>query len=290
MAMTGENKDIKIPGSLGYHSLETLDRGCHLPQQDQLIQQQSQRSSNPERFSGAGVISTGATSAPISGRSESKTPSRAPSKYRECLKNHAASTGGKVTDGCGEFMPGGVEGTLEALKCDACNCHRNFHRKVINNDAVLVHPLQLTPPLPPPSVNHHRTISLGTQSNHWTSIVQPVKMAFGFGGGSVATDSSSEQEFNFNPFQPNSVAPPPPPSSVTAKKRFRTKFTREQKDKMLEFAEKVGWRIPKEDDPAVQRFCAEFGLKRQVLKVWMHNNKNSVKKQPQEPLESNAAE
>ncbi|URE43771.1 ZF-HD protein dimerization region containing protein [Musa troglodytarum] len=26
-------------------------------------------------------------------------------------------------------MPSGEEGTLEALKCSACNCHRNFHRK-----------------------------------------------------------------------------------------------------------------------------------------------------------------
>ncbi|THU63507.1 hypothetical protein C4D60_Mb01t16530 [Musa balbisiana] len=50
-------------------------------------------------------------------------------KYRECLKNHAASIGGNATDGCGEFMPSGEEGTLEALKCSACSCHRNFHRK-----------------------------------------------------------------------------------------------------------------------------------------------------------------
>ncbi|KAJ0972198.1 hypothetical protein J5N97_020157 [Dioscorea zingiberensis] len=50
-------------------------------------------------------------------------------KYKECLKNHAASIGGNATDGCGEFMPSGEEGTIEALKCSACNCHRNFHRK-----------------------------------------------------------------------------------------------------------------------------------------------------------------
>lgn len=50
-------------------------------------------------------------------------------KYRECLKNHAAAMGGNATDGCGEFMPSGEEGTMEALTCSACNCHRNFHRK-----------------------------------------------------------------------------------------------------------------------------------------------------------------
>ncbi|KAK1352121.1 zinc-finger homeodomain protein 4-like [Heracleum sosnowskyi] len=31
-------------------------------------------------------------------------------KYKECLKNHAASMGGNATDGCGEFMPSGEEG------------------------------------------------------------------------------------------------------------------------------------------------------------------------------------
>lgn len=51
------------------------------------------------------------------------------SKYKECLKNHAAGIGGHAVDGCGEFMPSGGDGTVNALKCAACNCHRNFHRK-----------------------------------------------------------------------------------------------------------------------------------------------------------------
>ncbi|XP_016480030.1 uncharacterized protein LOC107801256 isoform X1 [Nicotiana tabacum] len=54
-------------------------------------------------------------------------------RYMECLKNHAASMGGHAIDGCGEFMPSGGEGTPGALKCEACNCHRNFHRKKIIN-------------------------------------------------------------------------------------------------------------------------------------------------------------
>lgn len=62
------------------------------------------------------------------------------------------------------------------------------------------------------------------------------------------------------------------------KKRFRTKFTQEQKDRMLDFAEKVGWRIQKHDEQAVQQFCQDIGVKRRVLKVWMHNNKNTLGK------------
>ncbi|KAG6527737.1 hypothetical protein ZIOFF_009863 [Zingiber officinale] len=50
-------------------------------------------------------------------------------RYRECLKNHALGIGGQTVDGCGEFMAAGEEGTLDELRCAACGCHRNFHRK-----------------------------------------------------------------------------------------------------------------------------------------------------------------
>lgn len=51
-------------------------------------------------------------------------------KYKECLKNHAVGIGGHAVDGCGEFLPAGEDGSIDSLKCAACNCHRNFHRKV----------------------------------------------------------------------------------------------------------------------------------------------------------------
>ncbi|KAK6125639.1 hypothetical protein DH2020_040615 [Rehmannia glutinosa] len=51
------------------------------------------------------------------------------------------------------------------------------------------------------------------------------------------------------------------------KKRFRTKFSGEQKEKMLEFAEKAGWKLTKMDDSEVRRFCQEIGIKRKVLKA-----------------------
>jgi ZF-HD class homeobox domain-containing protein len=64
----------------------------------------------------------------------------------------------------------------------------------------------------------------------------------------------------------------------SGKKRFRTKFTSEQKERMLNFAEKVGWRLQRLEDGVVQQFCQEIGVKRRVLKVWMHNNKLSLAK------------
>ncbi|CDP07504.1 unnamed protein product [Coffea canephora] len=285
MALTGEDKEMRIPpGSLGYDPLENLDHSTathhhhHIQHpEDQLIHQE--KSSRGPGATAAALSSGGSkskTPTPTAGRSHSTSSTR----YRECLKNHAASIGGNVTDGCGEFMPSGEEGTLEAFKCAACHCHRNFHRKESSGDgAIVVHQLPLPPPLPSPSMNQHRGESMNVHANHWTTMVQPVKMAFGGGSASAATDSSSE-ELNFNAYQSTSV--PPPPQFVLAKKRFRTKFSQEQKDKMLAFAEKLGWRIPREDDTEVQRFCTEVGVKRQVFKVWMHNNKNSAKKNPQE--------
>ncbi|BAF25083.1 Os09g0414600 [Oryza sativa Japonica Group] len=51
--------------------------------------------------------------------------------YRECLKNHAASLGGHALDGCGEFMPSPAANPADptSLRCAACGCHRNFHRR-----------------------------------------------------------------------------------------------------------------------------------------------------------------
>ncbi|CAN4122860.1 unnamed protein product [Withania somnifera] len=285
MELAGEEKEMRMPGSLGYHSLDqnTDQGGNHvLPPTIQ----------DHEKSIGGG----GATPAPYNsnasgGGSNKFNKITARARYRECLKNHAANIGGNVTDGCGEFMPSGEEGTLDALKCAACNCHRNFHRKEQSNNVggdnnnnagiMVVHPLQLTQPLPSPilSLNHHHGHHQHSGRSIWAAMPpQPVKMAF---GGSGATDSSSE-ELNFNTYhhqQATSVPPQPQPPFALAKKRFRTKFSQEQKVKMLEFAEKLGWRIPREDDTEVQRFCSQVGVKRQVFKVWMHNNKNpSAKK------------
>ncbi|KAL8498170.1 hypothetical protein ACS0TY_021489 [Phlomoides rotata] len=47
------------------------------------------------------------------------------SRYRECLRNHAASLGSYAIDGCGQFIPDD-----SIFNCAACSCHHNFHRKV----------------------------------------------------------------------------------------------------------------------------------------------------------------
>ncbi|PWA94802.1 ZF-HD homeobox protein, Cys/His-rich dimerization domain-containing protein [Artemisia annua] len=78
------------------------------------------------------------------------------------------------------------------------------------------------------------------------------------------------------------TAADPPGTPVAVKvhgrKRFRTKFSQEQKEKMQNFAEKVGWKMQRCDDKMVTDFCNDIGIKRRIFKVWMHNNKNTFAK------------
>ncbi|XP_066337756.1 zinc-finger homeodomain protein 4-like isoform X1 [Miscanthus floridulus] len=238
-------------------------------------------------------------------------------KYRECLKNHAAAIGGNATDGCGEFMPSGEEGSLEALKCSACGCHRNFHRKEVDGDddddiygaadgfsglglglghghghraarrllaPAMAHPHHtsgggllisgadpygayaaaraLPPALPPPPghghAHHHQYVMpLNMMHTSESDEMEGGGGAVAGGGGDAARGGSGG-------------------GSSSSRKRFRTKFTPEQKARMLEFAERVGWRLQRLDDGMVQAFCQEIGVKRRVLKVWMHNNKHNL--------------
>nr|ABY61029.1 zinc finger-homeodomain protein 1 [Asparagus officinalis] len=184
-------------------------------------------------------------------------------KYRECLKNHAASIGGNATDGCGEFMPSGEEGTLEALKCSACGCHRNFHRKETEGDPFGGNP----------SCDCRRNF-IGGHGHKGVLIPRPTphSMIMPLGAASAMQTSESDE-----------MMPRPP----LMKKRFRTKFSAEQKEKMLAFAERAGWKLQKQEEGVVQRFCQEIGVKRRVLKVWMHNNKHNLAKK--EPLANNSS-
>ncbi|MBA0872175.1 hypothetical protein Goshw_008531 [Gossypium schwendimanii] len=155
-------------------------------------------------------------------------------RYKECLKNHAVAIGGNATDGCGEFMPNGKEGSLEALICSACNCHRNFHRKETECSGCC------------PS-DYGGKLMLGhLQSYMLRSSPQPMTVSYK-GGGSIPSETNEKDDGK-------------------VRKRFRTKFSQAQKEKMLSFAEKAGWRIQKLDENVVQQFCQEIGIKRRVLK------------------------
>ncbi|KAM7516883.1 hypothetical protein LguiA_006466 [Lonicera macranthoides] len=184
-------------------------------------------------------------------------------RYRECLKNHAVNIGGHALDGCCEFMAAGEEGSLDALKCAACNCHRNFHRKETEGEGF--HQPQQQQQHPQFSAYYHRGGGHPAGYLHMTA-ARPL---------ALPSTSREDMEDMSNPSSSGGGG------GSGSKKRFRTKFTQEQKDKMFELAERLGWRIQKQDEGAVQQFCAESGVKRHVLKVWMHNNKHTLgKKNP----------
>jgi ZF-HD class homeobox domain-containing protein len=210
-------------------------------------------------------------------------------RYRECQKNHAASLGNHALDGCGEFMPSGEEGSADALKCAACGCHRNFHRREVEGENLVCSDCykfkdskkraasfaqaaggfaQGTP------VSAAGTVAPGmgyptsvTQYHQQGKPIAPI----GLMALSTGAADSDENEGGGNIGGGGS-------SPSTIKKRFRTKFSTEQKDEMCNFAEKLGWKMQKHDEAAVQEFCANVGVKRHVLKVWMHNNKHTMAK------------
>lgn len=189
-------------------------------------------------------------------------------RYRECLKNHAASMGGSATDGCGEFMASGEEGSLEALRCSACSCHRNFHRKEIEGE-------------PPFQQLYHYSKNQASRHYCMPTSRTPPALIMPLGAAAAAAESDQETDnggygmmmmmrgASHNNYVNNNY------SSCGVKKRFRTKFTQEQKEKMLGFAERVGWKLQRQEEGSVQQLCQEIGVKRRVLKVWMHNNKHN---------------
>lgn len=224
----------------------------------------------------------GPTGAPSSLQLEDQRPCKKVVRYKECLKNYAAAIGGNATDGCGEFMPSGEQGTLEALKCSACSCHRNFHRKEIDGECVydFYHSSIVGNSGSRIILGHHNGVNGSPQVHHINPLLSskappPHQVIVSYRSGSVPSESDEKDDDDdgHGVVAIRSVGKP--------RKRFRTKFTEEQKQKMLSFAEKAGWKMQKLEESAVQRFCQDIGIKRRVLKVWMHNNKhNFAKKNP----------
>lgn len=246
------------------------------------------------------IVPNSVSQIPSNGPMEDHVPYKKMVKYRECLKNHAAAMGGNATDGCGEFMPSGEEGTLEALTCSACDCHRNFHRKEIEGETEQ-HNHSHNHPNSSCDCYHHMNRGIGRKlilGHHFgtpqypttggtlvpsRAAPQPHQMIMSSYNimGSLPSQPDDQEDGNQNQNGVGIIRGMMARAPHLLKKRFRTKFSQEQKEKMLNFAEKVGWKIQKQEESVVQQFCQEVGVKRRVIKVWMHNNKhNLAKKNP----------
>lgn len=159
--------------------------------------------------------------------------------YTECLRNFAASLGTHATDGCGEFAPD--ELTPGGMHCECCGCHRSFHRKVT-------------------VCGDREGSSSRAREEEEPEVVELVDYE-GPGAGQQTTV----------------VAAPVVESrdaEESGRKRPRTKYTTEQKEKMLTFCEKIGWRIRRNQDAELEHFCTEIGVTKHNFKVWMHNHKS----------------
>ncbi|KAJ6910002.1 zinc-finger homeodomain protein 11-like [Populus alba x Populus x berolinensis] len=161
--------------------------------------------------------------------------------YRECLKNHAAGFGGLALDGCGEFMPKPTATPQDptSLKCAACGCHRNFHRSEPFGPTTTTR----VPP-PPPALNWTTSPGPGsTSSGPSPSPASPIPQSF--------YPSAPHMLLALSAGHPDDTQPQKQSHSLVminphGKKRARTKFSQEQKEKMYLFAEKLGWRSRKE--------------------------------------------
>ncbi|CAA7395668.1 unnamed protein product [Spirodela intermedia] len=139
---------------------------------------------------------------------------------------------------------------------------------------------------------HNHAASLGTYATDGCGEFMP-DMASGGGLHCAACGCHRNFHRKYVALELAEGGAPPPLSSPAAseerageKRRTRTKFSAEQKERMQQFAEKIGWRVQKKggataaagDEIAV--FCREIGVSRQVFKVWMHNHKNSSASPP----------
>ncbi|KDO72567.1 hypothetical protein CISIN_1g016972mg [Citrus sinensis] len=213
--------------------------------------------------------------------------------YKECLKNHAASIGGHALDGCGEFMPSPTATPSDptSLKCAACGCHRNFHRREPDQDHHLPHvPTTATtatieyqphhrhhPPPPvtqPPSRRSPSSASPPPISSSYYPSAPHMLLALSGNlqqsSAAAAVPQENHHISNNHHHNNNNIMMSNSGGSSGGRKRFRTKFSQSQKEKMFEFAERVGWKMQKRDDDLVHEFCNEV--------VWMHNNKSTFAK------------
>ncbi|KAF8399477.1 hypothetical protein HHK36_015343 [Tetracentron sinense] len=178
--------------------------------------------------------------------------------YKECLKNHAATLGGHALDGCGEFMasPSATPTDPTSLKCAACGCHRNFHRREPDEGTHIVeyHHQQATP------APRRNSASPPPLSSSYYPSAPHMLLAL-----SAAVSGPPDQQQGTG-------------TAANGRKRFRTKFSKEQKEKMQSFSERLGWKMQKRDEGLVEEFCDEVGVGKGVFKVWMHNNKLSFGK------------
>ncbi|KAK4339900.1 hypothetical protein RND71_041362 [Anisodus tanguticus] len=199
-------------------------------------------------------------------------------KYFECMHNFAARSMGHVLDGCGEFCPTGAPGAPESLICAACHCHRNFHRKVeVEVEAGVELPIY--------EYNFIYLIISSTDIDSVAVVVPPT----------LTTSRQQSARTSLKLQNKNSVviALAAPPRTVrttemggevvdhsfktknSSSSSVRMRLNHVQKERVMAFAEKMGWRWTKNNEQVIP-FCAEIGITPNFLKNWIENNRRRI--------------
>ncbi|KAM3407129.1 hypothetical protein ACQJBY_000909 [Aegilops geniculata] len=234
-------------------------------------------------------------------------------KYNECGRNHALASGGHVVDGCGEWMPLGDLNPVDAssYKCAACGCHRSFHRKVMMERSPPLPPMvktvlhglpqrrkEETPEDRLPGVDSDTNSdgreydsdateydSEGTEYDNERSVPRPLQPQPVYHPAQVTQPPPTYISSGRHNFLPRALqiqrlpaqlspAPASPPHGVMSeRKRPRTTFTNNQKLRMEELSEHLGWRLQKRDKDFIEARCRDIGVSKKVFRNWMNNKK-----------------
>nr|ALT57005.1 zinc finger-homeodomain transcription factor [Hordeum vulgare subsp. vulgare] len=128
----------------------------------------------------------------------------------------------------------------------------------------------VSPPQHPPSAHHLAPVA--QQPPPYMSSAPHPHMLLSLNSSAPGAPAQGHSRL---PAQLSPATAPPPHAMMPARKRFRTKFTAEQKQRMQELSERLGWRLQKRDEGVVDEWCRDIGVSKGVFKVWMHNNKHN---------------
>ncbi|KAI3988092.1 hypothetical protein MKX01_011881 [Papaver californicum] len=204
--------------------------------------------------------------------------------YGECQRNHSAKLGMNTRDGCGEYMADDT--TQRGLYCDACGCHRNFHKKIVvlvdneDDDELLEYEAtasvggvayepQQQQQQQQQEQQHAATLGESTRANISNALLVKDEQRHSEHQDIYATSTAN------NTGNRNKQGRGTGSSSYGYR---RSRFSHTQKEKLIRLGFSIGWRMPTKSSPieheeAIRKLCNEFGITRFVFKTWMNNQK-----------------
>lgn len=221
-------------------------------------------------------------------------------RYGECRKNQAASTGTTAYDGCGEFVS--ADPGEDSPDCAACGCHRSFH---LREESTILEALKISPSRfrqifcsPYGEAAEEKTKRIATDRSseeeagrgkraktRFTAEQTEEMRSYAEKLGWKVSNESRERVKEFCDgigvtrrklrvwMNNHSEANVRRLAGEEGVKRFKTKFTADQTERMRSYAEKLTWKVGPEDREETEGFCNEIGVNLNNFMTWMNNHK-----------------